>query len=120
MQKNRKIINKFVSFIRDTKERIVATVTILFLMTSPVSASTIANSKLATGTEKLIKDATAWLLVVAPLVTVAALIYFAIRKGISDEMDHKKWNSRMITAVICGGIAVLASVIVNLVMDYYK
>ena len=119
MSRIKKITSKFVTFIKDAKERIIATFTMLVLMTSPVSAS-IATSKLATGTEKLIKDATAWLLVVVPLVTVAALIYFAIRKGISDEMDHKKWNSRMITAVICGGIAVLASVIVNLIMDYYK
>ena len=119
MNRIKKITRKFINFIKNTKDRICVTVIMLILMTSPVSAS-IATSKLATGTEKLIKDATAWLLVVAPLVTVAALIYFAIRKGISDELDHKKWNSRMITAVICGGIAVLASVIVNLVMDYYK
>ena len=119
MSKSKKITNKFVSFIRDAKERIIVTIAMLSLFTLPVSASTLATSRLATGTEKLIKDLSAWLLVIAPLVTVAALIYFAIRKGISDEMDHKKWNSRMITAIVCGGIAVCASIIVNLIMDYY-
>ena len=120
MNKIKKIINKFVNFINDTKERIIVTIIMLYVLSTSAFAADIASSKLATGTEKLIKDAMSWLLVVAPLVTIVALIYFAIRKGISDEMDHRKWNSRMITAVICGGIAVLASVIVNLVMDYYK
>ena len=120
MRRIKKIANKFVNFVRDAKERIVVTIIMLYILSTSAFASDIASSKLATGTEKLIKDATAWLLVVAPLVTVAALIYFAIRKGIADELDHKKWNSRMITAVICGGIAVLASVIVNLIMDYYR
>ena len=46
------------------------------LTARPVFAGEIASSKLATGTESLIKDATTWLLVVAPLVTVVAVIYY--------------------------------------------
>ena len=83
-------------------------------------AEDIGTSKLATGTEKLIKDATAWLLVVAPLVTVVAVIYYLIRKTVSDEMDHKKWNTRITTAVICCIGVVAASLIINLIVSYYQ
>jgi hypothetical protein len=83
MKKIRKIINCFISFINDRKERVIAAIMLLFLFANHVLADDIASSKLAKGTEKLIKDATSWLLVVAPLITIVALIYFAIRKGIS-------------------------------------
>lgn len=48
----------------------------------------IAGSKIATGTAKLVSDATSWLLVIAPSVSVLLIIYYLIRKGMSDEMEH--------------------------------
>ena len=48
----------------------------------------IAGSKIATGTVKLVSDATSWLLVIAPSVSVLLIIYYLIRKGMSDEMEH--------------------------------
>ena len=65
-----------------------------FVMSPPVFAADIGSSQLATGTEKLIKDITSWLLIVAPLVTVVAVIYYLIRKTVSDEIDHKKCCAR--------------------------
>ena len=91
-----------------------------FLMTVPAYAADIGSSKLATGTEKLIKDVTSWLLIVAPLVTVVAVIYYFIRKTVSDEMDHKKWNTRISTAIICCIGVVAASLIINLIISYYS
>jgi len=85
-----------------------------------MAAGNIGSSKLATGTESLIKDVTTWLLVVAPLVTVVAVIYYLIRKTVSDEMDHKKWNSRISTAIICCIGVVAASLIINLIVGYYQ
>jgi uncharacterized membrane protein YidH (DUF202 family) len=84
------------------------------------AAGDIGSSKLATGTEKLINDVTSWLLIVAPLVTVVAVIYYLIRKTVSDEMDHKKWNSRISTAIICCIGVVVASVIIKLIVGYYQ
>ncbi|MDR1892361.1 MAG: hypothetical protein LBQ48_05080 [Oscillospiraceae bacterium] len=80
----------------------------------------ISKSKIATGTEKLLKDATAWLMIIAPIVAVLAIIYFLIRKGMSEELDHKKWNTRIIVALVSSLGAVLAAVIVNLLMSYYQ
>lgn len=80
----------------------------------------ISSSKIAQGTQKLIQDATSWALVVAPIVTTLAVIYFFIRKGMSDEMDHKKWNDRIIVAIISCIFAVSASVIIQLLIGYYQ
>jgi nitric oxide reductase large subunit len=84
------------------------------------AAGSIGSSKLATGTEKLINDVTSWLLIVAPLVTVVAVIYYLIRKTVSDEIDHKKWNTRISTAIICCIGVVVASVIIKLIVSYYQ
>ncbi len=91
-----------------------------FLNSISVYATNIGSSKLATGTKKLVEDTTTWLLVIAPLVTIVAVIYYFIRKAMSDEMDHKKWNTRITTAIIsCVGV-VTASVIIRVVMAYYQ
>ncbi|MDR1208779.1 MAG: hypothetical protein LBK41_00445 [Clostridiales bacterium] len=84
------------------------------------AAVDIGQSKLATGTEQLIQDATAWLMIVAPLVTVVAVIYYLIRKTIADEMDTKKWNSRISTAIICCIGVVAAALTINLIVGYYQ
>ena len=110
---------KFVNFINRAKEWLIVTA-VLFLSPITVLASSLGDSKLATGTEKLIKDATSWLLIVAPLVTVVAIIYYLIRKTMSDEMDHKKWNSRITTAIICCIGVVAASLTINLIVSYYQ
>ena len=108
--------------VRNLKGRIFAFLlsTWAFSGSATIYASDIGSSKLATGTEKLITDVTTWLLVVAPLVTVVAVIYYFIRKTISDEIDHKKWNTRISTAIICCIGVVAASLIINLIVGYYK
>ena len=83
-------------------------------------ADEIASSKFATGTQKLISDATNWLMILAPVVTVLCIIYFLIRKSISDEMEHKKWNTRIAVALVSCVGAVLSAVIVNVLVSYYK
>ena len=85
-----------------------------------VSAADIAGSKIATGTTKLISDATSWLLVIAPSVSVLLIIYYLIRKGMSDEMEHKKWNSRIVVTIVSCIGAVVASVLINVLVGYYQ
>jgi len=115
-------IKKTGSFIFTARAWFAAVVISLwaFVSSLPAYANNIQTSKLATGTEKLVKDATAWLLIVAPLVTVIAVIYYFIRKTVSDEMDHKKWNTRISTAIICCIGVVAASLIINLIIGYYQ
>ena len=83
-------------------------------------AAGINDSTIVTGTEKLIGDLTTWLMILAPIVTVLLIIYFCIRRSAADEMDQKKWNNRIMVAVVSCIGAVLASALVNLIIGYYR
>ncbi len=84
------------------------------------AADDVSNSKLAKGTEKMIQDVTTWLMVLAPVVAGLLIIYFCIRRSAADEMDQKKWNNRIVVAVVSCIGAVLASATLNLIIGYYK
>ncbi|WP_218571259.1 Mbov_0395 family pilin-like conjugal transfer protein [Paenibacillus oralis] len=91
-----------------------------FSSVSSAFASDIKGSKLATGTEKLINDVTTWLMILSPVVSGVLIIYFFIRRSAADEMDQKKWNNRIIAAVISCIGAVLGSATLNIIIGYYK
>lgn len=90
------------------------------MCTRAYAAGNLSGSKIATGTTKLISDATSWLLVLAPSVSVLLIIYYLIRKGMSDEMEHKKWNSRIVVTIVSCIGAVVASVLINVLVGYYQ
>jgi len=100
-------------------KRFFVVIYLLWLTTIPTYASNVQNSKLVTGTEDLIHDVTTWLMVLAPIVGGLLIIYFFIRRSASDEMDQKKWNNRITTAIISVVGAVLASATLNLIIGYY-
>ena len=92
------------------------------LLTSavPAHASGINDSKIVTGTEKLIGDVTTWLMILAPVVAGLLIIYFCIRRSAADEMDTKKWNERITVAVVSCIGAIIGSATLNLIIGYYK
>jgi heme/copper-type cytochrome/quinol oxidase subunit 2 len=93
----------------------------LFLLTSTTAyAGDLGSSKLATGTEDLINDLTIWLMILSPIVGVVLIIYFFIRRSAADEMDQKKWNNRITTAIISVIGAVLTAATLNLIIGYYS
>lgn len=105
------------------KKKAVSTgmwIAFFLLQCKKVYAGGIQGSKLATGTEKLIQDATTWLLVLAPVTAILCIIYFCIRRGMADEMDQKKWNNRIVVTIISCIGAVLGSTILNVVIGYYQ
>jgi len=94
---------------------------VLAAAATPIIAfADVSSSTLATGTQALVSDLTTWLMILAPTVTVLMVVYYLIRKTTSDEMDAKKWNSRITVALVSCIGAVLASVIVNLLVGYYQ
>lgn len=97
----------------------LVTLSVMILTTSSVVASDVKNSQIVKGTENLIKDLTTWLMVLAPIVGGLLIIYFFIRRSAADEMDTKKWNNRITTAIISVIGAVLASATLNLIIGYY-
>ncbi len=80
----------------------------------------IGNSQIAKGTEKLIQDATTWLMILAPIVAGLLIIYFCIRRSAADEMDQKKWNNRVVAAIVSCIGAVLGSATLNIIIGYYQ
>jgi ABC-type molybdate transport system permease subunit len=86
----------------------------------PASATGINDSKIVTGTAKLINDVTTWLMVLAPVVAGLLILYFCIRRSAADEMDQKKWNNRIVVAIVSCIGAVLGSATLNLILAYYN
>ena len=93
---------------------------IMLALSVPTYASGIDGSPIVKGTEKLIGDVTTWLMVLAPVVAGLLIIYFCIRRSAADEMDTKKWNGRIIVAVVSCIGAILGSATLNLIIGYYK
>ncbi|MEK3737877.1 MULTISPECIES: Mbov_0395 family pilin-like conjugal transfer protein [Paenibacillus] len=88
--------------------------------TSVYASGDIKGSKLVTGTEKLIGDVTTWLMILAPVVSGLLIVYFSIRRSAADEMDTKKWNNRIIVAIVSCIGAVLGAATLNIIIGYYK
>lgn len=80
----------------------------------------IGGSQIAKGTEKLIQDATSWLMILAPVAAGLLIIYFCIRRSAADEMDQKKWNNRIVVAIVSCIGAVLGSATLNIIIGYYQ
>lgn len=80
----------------------------------------VQDSKIATGTQNLVTDLTNWLLILAPVLTVLLVGYYLLRKSASDEMDGKRWDSRIKIAIICCVGVIVASGLINLIVGYYK
>lgn len=59
-------------------------------------------------------------MILAPVVSGLLIIYFFIRRSAADEMDTKKWNNRIIVAVVSCIGAVLGSALLNVIIGYYK
>lgn len=77
------------------------------------------DSQIAKGTENLIKDATTWLMVLAPIVGGLLVMFFFLRKGAADDMDQKMWQKRINTAIYSTIGVIVASALINLIIGYY-
>ena len=89
----------------------IATLAASFFMSAPAYAAGVQDSQIVKGT---------WLMVLAPVVAGLLIIYFCIRRGMADEMDQKKWNNRIVVAVVSCIGAVLGSATLNLILGYYQ
>lgn len=92
---------------------------------SMVFASDIANSKLATGLENLVNDATTWLMgiiITVGILTILVALFMKSKPTVtgSDEMDMRKWNNTIKTAVICMIASVLVKGLVTIVLGYFR
>lgn len=93
---------------------------IFTIIPNTVLADGIRNSKLATGTEKLLNDLEDYLPIIAGSVGAVIVIYLFIRRAGADEMDKKKWTDRIHTAIFSTIGAVVGATIVSVFISYYK
>lgn len=100
-------------------KRLYAALFAFMAITLPQTANALADSSLAKGTEKLLQDATSWLMIIVPAVTVLVVIYYLIRRAAADEIEHKKWNSRIMAAIISCIIAVAVAALLNALTSYF-
>ena len=121
-------IDKFkqkVKAVECSAKRLFGTVLTAFLLlqsstTAYAAGGGISSSQIAKGTEKLIQDATTWLMILAPVAAGLLIIYFCIRRSAADEMDQKKWNNRIVVAIVSCIGAVLGSATLNIIIGYYQ
>ena len=117
-------IKKFITSHYKKLSTLACSAFIMFSTSIPAYAAPasggVSGSPIVTGTEKLIGDVTTWLMVLAPIVAGLLIIYFCIRRSAADEMDQKKWNTRIIAAVVSCIGAILGSATLNLIIGYYR
>lgn len=107
--------------VKEKKDKIMLFVFVqMMLLNEVVYAGEIGKSKIAKGTKKLLEDMTDWLEIIAPVVGVVLVIYFFIKRASADEQDQKRYTNRITTVIVSTVGAILGSVIINLVLKYYK
>ncbi|AFM01448.1 hypothetical protein Desde_3156 [Desulfitobacterium dehalogenans ATCC 51507] len=92
---------------------------VFLLVPDMVFAETIQESKIFTGTIKMLNDGTTALMIAAPIIGALVIAYFLIRRSAADEMDQKQWNKRVFVALVSVVGVELVSVIINVVTSYY-
>lgn len=113
---------------RNLRKKLVKTLVVVLVMVlaftncclATEGASGIQSTTLVTGTQKLISDLTNWLMIIAPTLTILLVGYYLMRKSASDEMDGKRWDSRVKIAIICCIGVVVASGLINVLISYYQ
>lgn len=79
----------------------------------------LGGSVVATGLKNLLNDASTILLGLAAVVGTVCIVYFCIRRSAADEMDRKKWDNRIITAVVSTIGAVVATSLLTVITGYF-
>ena len=117
-------MKRFKRFIRRLRSKlaVIAAAAAMTMLTPQTAFAVegVSDSAIVKGTEKLLADVTTWLMILAPVVAGLLIMYFCIRRSAADEMDQKKWNNRIVVAVISCIGAVLGSATLNLILGYYK
>lgn len=90
-----------------------------------VFASDISSSKLATGLENLIQDASSWLMgiiITVGIFTILVSLFMKSKPTVAgaDEMDMRKWDKTIKTAIICMIASVLVKGLVTIILGYFR
>ena len=95
------------------------------LMSSSVFAEDIGSSKLATGVQNLVNDSTTWLMgiiITVGIFSILVALFMKSRPTVNgaDEMDMKRWDKTIKTAIICMVASVLVKGLVTIILSYFR
>lgn len=109
--------------VKKSVKKTMAAVSAFLMVTLPQAVAhasgDIGSSDFAKGFQKLLEDLTKWLIIIAPIVTGCLLIYLFIRRGAADDHEQKQWNKRIVSALVCGVLAVGASLVIQMFNGYF-
>lgn len=105
---------------RKTVMMIISLVIIVAITTMSVCAEGLLDSKLVTGTQKLVQDASTVLSILCPLIGGVAYGVCMGRKAAAEEQDQPMWKKRATQAIIAGVGGCLGNAIIAAVAHYYK
>lgn len=111
--------NKRSKFRKRITAVITAVIVALAVSVTAFAEGGLGSSTLATGMSNLLNDASTVLLGLAAVVGTVCIIYFCIRRSAADEMDQKKWNNRIVTAVVSTIGAVIATSLLSVITGYF-
>lgn len=94
--------------------------TTMLLQGHASAAGGIADSKLGVGLVNLVTDVATFMAVLCPVAGAAAAAYFFTRRSMADEQDGKMWEKRIKTAIICGVLGCLTSLMISVVASYFQ
>ncbi len=95
------------------------------LLAAPLSATfllMVASADLGvleSGTIQLITDVSSALQKIVGIAGGSAVCYCFIRKSMADDVDQKKWQSRIITSVVATVGGLIATTLISIVSGYY-
>lgn len=84
------------------------------------AGNSIETSSLGKGLKNFFNDASAYMLVLSPIIGGLFATYFFIRKNAADEQDQKQWNKRLIVTGVCVIGAVVVSGTINVITGYFQ
>lgn len=102
------------------KRLLLLVLSFIFLINTFVFAGDIQSSVIFTGLQKLIRDATTALMIIAPILGALLIGFFFMKKSAAEEMEQKIWQKRVNTTIYSVIGVELASVIINLFVSYFK
>ena len=80
----------------------------------------IEESTIGQGGQRLVADIQKYALIIGIPICIVALLYYFIRKGMADDTEQKKWKDRIIITCLCAVGIIVAPVLINLVISYFK
>lgn len=84
------------------------------------TAYAVENTKVVTGTKRLLDDLSKVLIIVGIPVGIVCIGYFGLRMSAADEQDKKGWKNRILVAIIGTIIVVSSGAILKALVSYYQ